>query len=450
MAYYHHSITRRDFVKTATAVALGGPIIITSPIRAAGGKPAPSDKIVMGFIGPGKQGLGHVRRFSRDADVQVVAVCDVDTSRREFARKVVEETYAKDKNRPTYKGCTAYKDFRELLARPDIDAVLIAAPDHWHAIPVITAALAKKDIYCEKPLSLTIHEARQMVNAVRKGNVIFQTGSQQRTEFGGRFVTAIEYVRSGRIGKVKTVIVNTGGPSRDCDLPEEPIPDGLDWDFWLGPAPKRGYHKVLCPAGIPTKPPAEMGKVPFYDNFPNWRSYKDYSGGGMTDFGAHHFDIAQWGLNMDNSGPVEIHPPDGKEYTRLTYKYANGIIMYHTGGKADVTFVGTDGTIEVSRNSIRSSPESILKEPLGPNDVHLNVHEGHGENWLSCIRSRKLPIADVEIGCRSVTVCHLGNLAYWNKQPLKWDPEKERFVGDDAANAWLDRPKRAPWSLPAV
>jgi predicted dehydrogenase len=443
------SITRRDFVKTATAVAVGGPVIITSPIRAAQGKPAPSDKITMGFIGPGKQGHGHVRRFLRMADIQVVAVCDVDASRREYARKVVEEQYAKDKDRATFKGCTTYKDFRDLLARKDIDIVLIATPDHWHAIPVIEAAKAKKDIYCEKPLSLTINEARQMVNAVRKNNVIFQTGSQQRTEFGGRFRQAAELVRSGRIGKVKTVHVGCGGPSRDCDLPEQPVPEGLDWDFWLGPAPKRGYHKVLCPPGIPTKPPADMGNVPFYENFPNWRSYKDYSGGGMTDFGAHHFDIAQWGLNMDNSGPVEIYPPDGKDYKTLTYKYASGVVMYH-GGANSVKFTGTDGWIEVSRGSIQSSPESILKEPLGPNDVHLDVHEGHAENWLTCVRSRKLPICDIEIGCRSVTVCHLGNLAYWNKRPLKWDPEKERFIGDDEADKWLDRPKRAPWSLPTV
>ena len=443
-----NSITRRDFVKAAAGLAVAGPLIITTPIRAVAGRAAPNDRIVMGFIGPGKQGFGHVRRLLRSNDVQVVAVCDVDTSRREFARKTVDEQYAKAKT--GFKGCTAYKDFRELLARDDINAVLIATPDHWHAIPVIVAAQAGKDIYCEKPLSLTIHEARQMAKAVRKNNVIFQTGSQQRTEFNGNFIKAVEYVRSGRIGKVTTVIVNTGGPSRDCNLPEEPVPDGLDWDFWLGPAPKRGYNKVLCPAGIPTKPTKEMGDVAWYDNYPNWRGYKDYSGGGMTDFGAHHFDIAQWGLNMDNSGPVEIHPPDGKDYTRLTYKYANGVVMYHTGGKADVTFIGPGGKIEVSRGSIRSDPESILKEPLGSNDLHLNVNQGHHENWLSCIRSRKLPIADVEAGCRSVTVCHLGNLAYWNKRALKWDPEKERFIGDDEANTWLDRPKRAPWKLPEV
>jgi len=441
-------VSRRGFVKKAAALA-AAPYVITSPFRAVAGQPAPNDKITMGFIGPGKQGLGHVRRFLRQSEVQVVAVCDVDTSRREFARKTVEETYAKDKDRPNFKGCAAYKDFRELLARDDINAVLIATPDHWHAIPVILAAQAKKDIYCEKPLSLTIREAREMVKAVRKHNVIFQTGSQQRSEYGGRFRLACELVRSGRIGKVLTVHVGVGGPSRDCDLAEQPVPEGLDWNFWLGPAPLRGYHEILCPRGIPTKPDSSAGNVPFYNHFPKWRDYKDYSGGGMTDFGAHHFDIAQWGLNMDHSGPVQIIPPNEKEKTPLTYKYANGVIMYH-GGANGVKFTGTDGWVEAGRNQFKTYPESIGKEPLGPNDVHLGGNESHAENWLNCLRNRKLPICDVEIGCRSVTVCHLGNLAWWNSRTLRWDPEKERFIGDDEANTWLDRPKRAPWSLPVV
>ncbi|MCX8036643.1 MAG: Gfo/Idh/MocA family oxidoreductase [Candidatus Sumerlaeia bacterium] len=442
------NLSRRGFLKTAGAVMAAGPAIITAPIRATAGRAAPNDRIVMGFIGPGKQGLGHIRRFVRFPDVQVVAVSDVDTSRREWAKKTVEEHYGKEKA-AAYKGCAAYKDFRELLARDDINAVLIATPDHWHAIPAIMAAQAKKDIYCEKPLSLTIHEARQMANAVRKNNVVFQTGSQQRSEFNGYFIKAVEYVRSGRIGKIKTVHVGCGGPSEECKLPEEPVPDGLDWDFWLGPAPFRPYNKILCPAGIPTQPPKELGDIPWYNNFPNWRRYRDYSGGGMTDFGAHHFDIAQWGLNMDHSGPTEIYPPDGKEFKTLTYKYANGVVMYH-GGANSVKFTGEHGVIECSRKHVASQPESILKEPLGPNDVHLNPNMTHAENWLDCIRTRKRPIADVEIGCRTVTVCHLGNLAYWHKRPLKWDPEKERFIGDEEANTWLDRPKRAPWKLPEV
>lgn len=437
--------SRRVFLKAASAAAVAGPVIITTPIRAAAGRTAPNDRIVMGFIGPGKQGFGHVRRFLGYGDVQVVAVCDVDTSRREHAKKAVEDHYAKQK--VGYKGCTAHKDFRELLDRQDINAVLIAVPDHWHAIPVITAAMAKKDIYCEKPLSLTIHEARAMVNAVRKNNVIFQTGSQQRTEFKGLFKKAVSAVRSGRIGKITQVNVGVAGPSRDCNLPGEPVPEGLDWDFWLGPAPFRPYHKEICPPGIPVKPKNNPKDVVFYDIFPHWRNYKDYSGGGMTDFGAHHFDIAQWGLDMDNSGPTEIYPPDGKDYKTLTYKYANGVVMYH-GGANSIKFTGADGWVEVSRSAIKSSPESVINEPFGPKDVQVGVPEGHAENWLNCIRSRKLPVADVEIGCRSVTVCHLGNLAYWNKRPLKWDPEKEQFVGDAEANTWLDRPKRAPWKLP--
>jgi len=440
-------ITRRNFIKTTTALAVGGPYIITTPVRGAAGRPAPNDKITMGFIGPGKQGFGHVRRFIRSSEVQVVAVCDVDTSRREFARKTVEEQYAKDRDKPGYKGCAAYLDFRELLARKDIDAVLIATPDHWHAFPVILAAQAGKDIYCEKPLSLTIREAREMVKAVRKYKVIFQTGSQQRSD--SKFRLACELVRSGRIGKVLRVNVGIGGPSKPCDLPEQPAPEGLDWNFWLGPAPYRGYHEIICPKGIPTKPAPNQPNVPFYEIFPHWRNYREYSGGGMTDWGAHHFDIAQWGLGMDNSGPVEIIPPNPGKKTPLTYKYANDVFMYH-GGANGVKFTGADGVIEVNRGYFKSTPESIGKEPLGEKDVHLYESNDHTGDWLDCVQKRKTPICDIEIGCRSVTVCHLGNLAWWNNVTLKWDPEKERFIGNEEANKWLDRPKRAPWILREV
>jgi predicted dehydrogenase len=428
------SITRRDFLKKTTLFAVGAPYVISKSVGSATGETAASDKIVMGIIGPGMQGKGLLNQFMRYPDTQFVAVCDVSTIRRNSAGDMVERHYARDKKSGNYKGCGLYNDFRKLVARDDIEAVIIAVPDHWHAIPVIEAAKAGMDIYCEKPLSLTINEARQMVNAVRKYNRVFQTGSMQRSD--DKFRLACELVRSGRIGKVQTVHVGVGGPSRDCDLPSQPIPEGLDWNLWLGPAPYRGYHERICPKGL-------------YNFFPNWRDYKDYSGGGMTDWGAHHFDIAQWGLGMDDTGPVEIIPPDGKEYKTLTYKYANGVVMYH-GGANGVKFTGPKGMIEVNRGYFKSDPESIGKEPLGPNDVHLYKSGDHYRDFLDCVRSRKKPICDVEIGCRSVTVCHLGNLAYWNKRPLKWDPKTERFIGDDEANTWLDRPKRAPWSLPKV
>jgi predicted dehydrogenase len=428
--------TRRAFLQGAGAVALAAPTILSASARSDDKKTAPSDRITLGFIGVGKMNGDHLKKFLGRPSTQVLAVCDVDTTRRENARKTVEDAYAKNEKNG-YKGCEAYVDFRELLARDDIDAVVIATPDHWHAIPVIEACKAGKDIYCEKPLSLTIHEAKVMIDAVRKYRRVLQTGSQQRSEYEGRFRKACEYVRSGRIGKVLTVHVGVGGPSRPCDLPEEPMEPGLDWDRWLGPAPKRPYNSVLSPRGV-------------HNHFPNWRSYREYSGGGMTDFGAHHFDIAQWGLDMDHSGPVEIIPPRDEKATKgIKYIYANGVEMIH-GGPSGITFIGTEGLISVDRDHLTSVPDKILKEPLGEKDVHLYESPGHQQNWLDCIKSRERPIADVEIGARSVTVCHLGNLVYWNRKRLKWDPSAWRFIDDADANTWLDRPRRDSWQLPEV
>jgi predicted dehydrogenase len=377
---------------------------------------------------------GHLGYFLGESDVQVLAVCDVDTTRRTGAQKSVDEHYAQEKAGGQYQGCAAYADFRELIARPDIDAVVIATPDHWHTIPVIEACKAGKDIYCEKPLTLTIHEARLLIDAVRKHDRVFQTGSQQRSS--QEFRLACELVRSGRIGKIKSVIVNVGAPSKWCDLPEEALEPGLDWNAWLGPAPERPYNSILSPRGI-------------HDHFPAWRNYREYSGGMMTDWGAHHFDIAQWGLGMDESGPVEIIPPEDSTAEKgVRYVYDNGAEVIHGEG-GGVTFVGETGEIVVNRGHLSSTPETIIKEPLGENDVHLYESPGHQRDWLNCVKSRKRPICDVEIGARSVTVCHLGNLAYWNHRRLKWDPKVWRFIGDDEANTWLDRPRRDPSQLPS-
>ena len=423
-------VTRRAFLKGAAASAVCGPYVITSSALAAKGHAAASDRIGIGCIGIGGNGVGHLSRYLGASDTQVVAVCDVDTDKRVEAEERANKRYADKIKSGAYKGVGAYNDFRDLLARQDVDAVVITTPDHWHAVIAIAAAKAGKDIFCEKPLSLTIGEARAMVNAARRYGRVFQTGSQQRSGHAGRFRFACEMVRNGRIGKLLTAHVTVGGPSGDCFLPEEPVPKGLDWDFWIGPAPWRPYNSRIHPF--------------------KWRNYRDYSGGGMTDWGAHHFDIVQWALDMDRSGPVEIYPPDGKDRQRLTYRYANGVELYHggyTGKGSGILFTGTDGKIEVSREELRTYPDSIGKEPTGPNEVHLYESRDHGANWLECIRTRRRPVCDVETGCRSVTVCHLGNLAYWLKRPLKWDPAKERFVGDDEANRWIDRPKRAPWRL---
>jgi len=424
-----NQFTRRQFLKTSATLAVVAPAILPSSVW--GAEKGPNDRLTLGFIGMGTQNRGLLNGFLHSKETQVVAVCDVDTTRRENAKKTVEDYYAKQTDKGSFKGCATYKDFRELIARKDIDAVVVATPDHWHALIVIAAANAGKDVYCEKPLSLTIAEARAMVKAVRRNNRICQTGSMQRSS--QEFRKACELVRNGRIGKVKTVIVGVGAPSQWCDLPEETMEPGLDWDTWLGPAAVRPYNSVLSPRGV-------------HSHFPNWRNYREYSGGMMTDWGAHHFDIAQWGLGMDDSGPVEIIPPaDPKATTGVRYLYANGVEMIHDSGRGGATFIGSEGKIFVDRGKFQATPEALGEEALGDKAIRLYVSSNHLQDWLNCIRSRKLPICDVEIGCRSVTVCHLGNLAYWNHRRLKWDPKNEQFVGDPEANTWLDRAKRAPW-----
>jgi predicted dehydrogenase len=441
MSQHRSEITRRNFVRSAVATAASLPVLLPGSTLGDDKKVA-SERLTLGFIGMGTQNRGHLGHFLGQKDTQVLAVCDVDTTRREAARKMVEERYAKDQKTGQYKGCAAYNDFRELLGRGDIDAVVIATPDHWHAIPVLEACKAGKDIYCEKPLTLTIHEAKALIDAVRKYNRVFQTGSQQRS--GKEFRLACELVRSGRIGKLQAVYVNVGGPSKWCDLPEEKMEPGLDWDRWLGPAPKRPYNSVLSPRGV-------------HQGFPNWRNYREYSGGMMTDWGAHHFDIAQWALGMDDSGPVEIIPPeDPKAQRGVRYIYANGVPVIHAdeyepGQKVNgIAFIGSDGKIFVNRGYVASAPKDIIQQPLGEKDVHLYSSPGHQRDWLNCVRARKRPICDVEIGARSVTVCHLGNLAYWNHRKLRWDAKEWHFVGDEEANKWLDRERREPWQLPGV
>ncbi len=423
-------ISRRQFLQTASTAALSAPLLF-SPARASGADTGPSARISIGVIGTGKQGRGLMQNFLQQPNAQVVAVCDVDTTRREHHRKMVNDFYSA-KGNTTYKGCEEYRQFQDLLARKDIDAVVIATPDHWHAYIAVAACKAGKDIYCEKPLSLTIREARAMVNATRKYKRVFQTGSMQRSS--SEFRKACELVRNGRVGKVKQVIVDVGGPSKPCDLPEEAMEPGLNWDLWLGPAPLRPYNSILSPRGV-------------HDHFPDWRNYREYSGGMMTDWGAHHFDIAQWGLGMDDSGPVEIIPPEDPKATKgLRYIYANGVEVLH-GDSGGVLFIGTEGKILVNRGKFEATPASLAEAPLGDKAIRLYNSYSHTKDFLDCMRSRKKPICDVEIGCRSVTVCHLGNLAYWNHRRLKWDPAREQFVGDKEANQWLDRPKRGPWKV---
>lgn len=426
-------LTRRCFLATAASVA--APLFLPKSILGDENTPPPSEKLTVGMIGLGMQADGyHVTELLGFNDVRVLAIAEVDSSRRLHAKRRIDDRYGAGAS----SGCAEYRDFRELIGRNDIDAVLIATPDHWHAIPAIEACKAGKDVYCEKPLSLSIHEGLQMMRAVRKHGRVFQTGSQLRS--GGQFAhypLACELIRNGRIGKVERVYVSIGGPARWCDLPEEPVEPGLDWDLWLGQAPVRPYHSDLSPRGMPK-------------TWPMWRLYREYSGGGFTDIGAHEFDIVQWALGMDDSGPVEVIPPDDPDAeVGVKFRYASGTEVIH-GGPGGLIFEGSDGKITLTRAEMKCQPEDLAKEPLADGAVRLYRSPGHHRNWIDCIRTRQRPICDVEIGVRSVTVCHLGNLAYWNRRRLKWDPFAWQFVDDAEANTWLDRARRDPWELPEV
>ncbi|QDV87218.1 Glucose--fructose oxidoreductase precursor [Stieleria magnilauensis] len=423
---------RRSFLQTTTAVF---PTIIASTAIGKDGRAPAGERISVGVIGTGKMCHGyHLNALLKYADVQFAAICEVDKNRRESAKRKIQATYS---GKSDYKIPNEYTDFREIIHRDDIDAVLIATPDHWHAIPVIEACKAGKDVYCEKPLTLTILEAQRCIQAARKHKCVVQTGSQQRSSVFGPFRIACELIRSGRIGKIKSVTVGVGGPSKWCDLPAEDLESGLQWDMWLGQAPERPYNSILSARDGVSKP------------WPQWRAYREYSGGGHTDMGAHHYDIAQWALGMDESGPVEIIPPDDPSTgTGVRYIYANGVEMIH-GGPSGCTFTGTEGTLRIDRGHLSADPADAIKEKLADHEVHLYESNDHHRNWLDCIRERKRPVADVEIGARSVTVVHLGNLAYWHGQTLNWDPKNWKFA-DAEANKWLDGPRRDPWQLPSV
>jgi predicted dehydrogenase len=428
----HTNMDRRGFIRTAagTLAAVGFPYVVPSSVLAQGGRTLPSERITLGFIGCGKQSQHLTRSFLNSPGTHVVAICDVDKLKLARNRKLVEDHYA-GKSGQSYKGCDTTGDFRDLLARSDIDAVVISTPDHWHAVGVIESAKAGKDIYCEKPLSQTIGEARAMVNAVRKYDRVFQTGSMQRSDW--HFRLGCELVRNGYIGELQHVTVGIGGPPQDRPLPEQPVPDYLDWDMWLGPVLWRPYNEELSP---------HISK----DIFPHWRNHSEFGGGGMTDWGAHHFDIAQWGMGMDESGPVEIIPPDGKDYKVLTYKYANGVTMVRDSANG-VLFTGTKGKVETNRGYLKTWPDELKDVKLGPNEIHLYESNNHYVDWLDAIRKRTKPICDIETGCRSVSVCHLGNIAYKLQRSLKWDPDREVFLGDDEANRLLTRGYRSPWHI---
>jgi predicted dehydrogenase len=405
-------------------------------------KNAPAnEKISLAAIGIGKMMFGyHLPHLLKMPEVKVVAVCDVDTTRRSVGKKQVDDAYGNT-------DCTSYVDYRELLQRDDVDAVVCATPDHWHANIILDTCKAGKDMYCEKPLTNNLLEAKMVMDAVNASETIFQTGSQQRASENFRY--ACELVRNGRIGKVTRVEVGVGGPPRPCDLPGEEAEPGLNWDRWLGPAPMRPYNSVLSPRGM-------------HNHFPDWRSFKEYAGGNMTDWGAHHFDIAQWGLGMDGSGPVEIIPPeDSKSDLGVRFVYDNSVELIH-GGREGATFFGSEGEIFVNRGKLESKPESIIQSPIGDDEIHLyqtpgRSHAGHRQDWVNCMKRRQQPNCPIEVGARTVAVCHLGNIVYLHAeelagQILKWDPQAWKFVGNETANRWQTYPyeRREGYELPSI
>ncbi|MCF2491635.1 Gfo/Idh/MocA family protein [Dyadobacter sp. CY347] len=423
-------LNRRDFIKAAATVSS----FMIVPRHVLGkGYLAPSDKIALGFIGCGRQSDSLFNDFMNTMETQIVAASDVHTQKRDAFVTNANRWYAENVAKRNYKCAVGIEDFRELLSRKDIDAVIIAAPDHWHASMAVRAAEAGKDIYCEKPLSLTVKEGRAMVNATRKHNRVFQTGSMQRSD--KEFSHAVQLVRSGAIGIIKQVFVNVGGPPKVWDLKEEKKPEGLNWDLWMGPnAITRPYNNELAP--------------PINASFwPKWRNYIDFGGGGMTDWGAHMFDIAQWGLGMDDSGPVELlysEPTNG-----LVYKYTNGVEVIHRqmAGIQHCHFVGSNGEVFVARGELRTTPETLKGKVIKKEDYKVYVSGNHYKDFLNAIRTRKQPICDVEVGHRTASVCNLGNIAYRLQRSLKWDPKREEFKTDMEANQLLGRDMKNEWKV---
>jgi predicted dehydrogenase len=454
-----NGMQRRTFLKQTAGAAMGAwglPLFVPSSALGKAGRTAPSERITLASIGVGGMGTNNMRAFLAQPDVQVVAVCDVVEANNEYghwykkgwngewfgrepARKIVDNEYAQKNPAGSYKGCKAYVDFREIIARDDIDAVCVTTPDHWHAIPVIMAAASGKDIYCEKPLSLTVAEGRAMAQAAKRHGTVFQTGTMRRSEDQYRFLC--ELVRNGRIGKLQRVI-STIGPNNKIaplhDWKPMPVPAWLDYDMWLGPAPWAPYHKDRC----------------LY----TFRFGLDYSGGQTTNLGAHVIDIIQWANGTDDTGPVEFEdlgsewPTDGlfTTATKVSFRarYANGVeFTCQTAKTESWRLEGTDGWIEVQDNKWTSSPASLKTTVIGPNEIHLYKSNDHHRNFIDCIRSRQPTAAPVEIGHRSTSICLLGNIAMRLGRKLHWDPVAELFTDSEEANQMLCKPMRSPWSL---
>ncbi len=424
---------RRGLLKRIAAAA-AVPYVVPSWALGLDGAVSPSERIAMGFIGIGGQGGGHLfggawtyitGGYLGREDVQVLGVCDIVRQKREGARDRVNKYYSDKPDKGTYRSCDAYNDLRELLAREDIDAVLIGSPNHWHAPMAIMAAKAGKDVYCEKPTAITLRESQILAETVRRYGRVYQAGTQQRSEYGGKFRRACELVRSKRIGELKEVYANIGGAEAKWVRgfgAGKPVPDGFDWDLWLGPAPWSPFGTIPVHA--------------FVFDGGNWEQ--------------HHYDIVQWAIAADRTGPVEI----GVENGHAVYRFASGVVVHgapypgeKVGGSGGATFVGTEGRIAVDRDNLVAYPPKIAEAPLGPNDVHLYKCISHSGNFLECIRTRKRTICDAETAKRAASFVLLGGIAQHLGRTVKWDPAKEQFIDDPEAARLMSLPARPPWRL---
>jgi predicted dehydrogenase len=434
-------ITRRRFLKAAAASILA-PVIVPSTVF---GRTAPSNTILMGCIGVGRQGQGDMQELiyrGLEVGARVVAVCDVDAHRMEDAQWLVDKIYSLELGKDYTQSCATYRDFRELLARKDIDGVLIVTPDHWHGVMAIAAAQEKKDIYLEKPLTYSITEGRKLVKAVRRNKRILQVGSQQRSST--YFLMACEMVRNQRIGKLHTIHVWLPQDQGTGDAEPMPVPVNLDYDFWLGPKP----HAMFTEDRV--HPQRSYGR-------PGWLQVEEYSRGMITGWGSHMNDTAQWGNGTDDTGPVEIEakaefPDRGLFDVHTTFRaegmYANGVrLIMETGDPAGVRFEGDRGFVFVRRGAIEPSDRKILRDKIREDEIKLYRSTNHMKDFLECMRSRKDPVSPVEVGHRSNSICVITHIAMKLGRKLRWNPKAERFINDDEANRWLDYPHRKPWNI---
>ncbi len=440
MSYPHYFARRRFLQRSSMAVGavLASPTLIPASALGRGGATAPSERINMGFIGIGGQGGGHLLGgawtyvpggYIARPDVQVLAVCDVRKERREQAQKRCNAIYADRLQQPGYNAVQAYNDFREVLARPDIDAVLIAVPYHWAATLAAMAMRAGKDVYCEKPIAITVREGLNMVETSKRYARIYQAGMQQRSEYGGKFRLACELVRNGRIGQLKEVYAycSPGAfwPNHWTSDKRVPVPEGLDWDLWLGPLSWRPYI-------------GETGQ--------------ELSGVivGDTNWAPHHYDIVQWTINPEPTAPLEVWPENGV----IHYRYSNGVVVHgapypgeKVGPDGGACFVGTEGRIAVDRSNIVSYPAKILREPLRPGDARAYHADSHSGNFLECIRTRRPTICSPDTALYTMNAVLVGGICLILQRPLKWDPVKAEFKNDPPANRLLSYTPRPPWRL---